>query len=320
MLMKSMVIVAVAWAAVCAHAQTFPTKPLRLVAAFPAGGSSDLIARVVSQRLSDSLGQPVVVDNRPGVAGSLGAEVVAKSPPDGYTLLLGAVANIAMNVHLQKRVGYDPAKDFDAVGGLANAPQMLTVHPGVQARSVKEFVELARRKPDSLSCGSGGVGTPAHLLCVKTNLQFGIKLLHVPYKGTGQSINDLLGGQIHSVYASMPVGIAHVRSGKLRALAMTSDKRSQQAPDLPTFIESGVPGFISESWWGIVGPRGMPRTAVSKLSDAIGRIVAEPEIKERFAGLGIDPFPMTAAEFGAYMRSEIVRYGKLIADAGIPKE
>lgn len=248
-----------------ANAQNFPNKPMRFIAPFPAGGSSDLIARILSQRMSEILGQPVVVDNRPGVSGSLGAAICARAPADGYTMLLGSVANLAINPHLIKNLGYDPAKDFTVAAALARGPQMLVVNPMVQAKSVQDFIALARAKPNAMICGSGGIGTPAHFGCELLRLRGNAQLLHVPYKGTGLSINDLIGGQIHAVFASMPVAYPHVISGKMRALAITSPQRSQLAPNLPTMLEAGVPGLVSESWWGAMVPAGTPGNIVRTL-------------------------------------------------------
>ena len=303
-----------------ANAQSYPAKPIRFIAPFPAGGSSDLIARILSQRMSEELGQPVVVDNRPGASGSLGTELCAKAPADGYTLVLGSVAGLAINLHLLERVGYDPVKDFAAVAALGQAPQMLVVHPGLPAKSVQEVLALARKKPNSLICGSGGVGTPAHFGCELLRLRGNAQLLHVPYKGTGQSVNDLLGAQIHSVFASMPVAYPHVRSGRLRALASTSPERSTLAPELPTMLEAGVPGFVSQSWWGAFVPTGTPGPIVTKLGGAIYRIIAEPQSRERFAALGIEPLKMSPAELAAWVRSEVATYGKIVKDIGIAKQ
>ncbi len=300
--------------------QNYPNKPIRFIAPFPAGGSSDLIARVLSQRISEQLGQPIVIDNRPGASGSLGTELGAKAPADGYTLLLGGVAPLAMNPHLLKRVGYDPIKDFAVVSSLARGPQMLVVHPSMLAKTVQEFLALARKKPNALICGSGGVGTPAHFGCELLRLRGNAQLLHVPYKGTGQSVNDLLGAQIHAVFASMPVGYPHVRSGKLRALASTSRERTALAPELPTMLEAGVPGFVSESWWGAYVPTGTPAPIVRRLAEVIGKILPEAETKERFAALGIETLIMPNKEFAALMRSELERYGKIVKDVGIASQ
>ena len=306
-----------AFTAALAAAQSFPTKPIRFIAPFPAGGSSDLLARVLSQRMTEILGQPVIVDNRAGASGSTGTEMCAKAPPDGYTLVLGSIASLAINPHLLKNVGYNPAKDFAAVAAIGQAPQMLMVHPGVPTRTVQEFLELARKKPNSMTCGSGGVGTPAHFGCELLRLRGKASLLHVPYKGTGQSINDLLGGQIHAVFASMPVGYPHVKSGKLRALASTSPQRSSLAPELPTMIEAGVPDFVSQSWWGVFAPAGTPPPILRRLGDTVSSIIPEPQSKERYAVLGVEPLNITPQQLIALVRAELVSYGRIIKEVGI---
>ena len=295
----------------------YPSKPIRFIAPFPAAGSSDLIARILSQRMSEELGQPVIVDNRPGASGSLGTELCAKSPADGYTLVLGSIAGFAINPHLLKHVGYHPVKDFTAAAALGQAPQMLVVNPSLPAKTVQEFLALARKKPNSLTCGSGGVGTPAHFGCELLRLRGNAQLLHVPYKGTGLSVTDLLGGQIHSVFASMPVAYPHVRAGKLRALASTSPERSSLAPELPTMIEAGVPDFVSQSWWGAFVPAGTPAPIVKKLGDAIYRILPEPQSRKSFAALGVEPLHLTAKQLGELVRSELANWGNIIKEIGI---
>jgi len=312
--------VALAMAATLACAQGFPTKPIRFIAPFPPAGSSDLLARILSQRMAEQLGQPVVVDNRAGASGSLGTEMCAKAPADGYTLVLGSIAGFAINPHLLKHVGYDPVKDFVAVAAIGQAPQMLVVHPGLPAKTVQEFLDLARKKPNALTCGSGGVGTPAHFGCELLRLRGNATLLHVPYKGTGQSINDLLGGQIHAVFASMPVGYPHVRTGKLRALASTSPQRSSLAPELPTMLEAGVPDFVSQSWWGVFAPRDTPAPIVRKLGDTVSAIIPEPQSKERFAALGVEPLNLTPRQLAELVRSELASYGRIVKDVGIASQ
>jgi tripartite-type tricarboxylate transporter receptor subunit TctC len=309
-------------AAICgtALAQSYPSKPIRFIAPFPAGGSSDLIARILSQRMSEELGQPVVVDNRAGASGSMGTELCAKAPADGYTIVLGSIAGLAINPHLLQHVGYDPVKDFAAVAALGQAPQLLVVHPSLPAKTVQEFIALARKKPNSLICGSGGVGTPAHFGCELLRLKGNAQLLHVPYKGTGQSVNDVLGAQIHAVFASTPVAYPHVRSGRLRALASTSPERSTLAPELPTMLEAGVPGFVSQSWWGAFAPTGTPAPVVKRLGGTIYRIIAEPQSVERFAALGVEPLKMSPAELAAWVRSEVATYGKIVKEVGIDKQ
>jgi len=298
----------------------YPNHPLRLIAPFPAGGSSDLVARVLAQGITESLGQQVIIDNRPGAGGSLGTALVARSVPDGYTLLLGGVAPVTVNVHLYQRVGYDSTKDFEAVSTVANAPTVLVIHPSVPVKDLKQLIALARRKPDALACGSGGVGVPAHLCCEMLKLATHVQILHVPYKGTGQSVNDLLGGQIQMVFASMPVGIPHVRAGKLRALAVTGAKRTPQAPDIPTLAEAGVPSFEFESWWGVLVPARTPRAIVERLAEVIGRVGSTAEVRERFAALGIDPYLLPPAQFSNLIRAEVAKFGTLIKEAGIRAE
>ena len=301
-------------------AQDFPVKPLRFIAPFPAAGSSDLIARILTPRMNEMLGQPVVVENRPGASGSLGMEAAAKASADGYTLVLGSVSNLAINPHLLKHVGYDPLKDLVAVASLARGPQILVVHPSLPAKSVQDFLRLARSKPNVLICGSGGVGTPAHFGCELLRLRGNAQLLHVPYKGTGQSVNDLIGGQIHSVFASMPVAYPHVKTGRLRALASTSPSRSTLAPELPTMLEAGVPGHVSESWWGALVPSGTPAPIVSRLGEAIGKILPEADTRQRFTALGIEPLILPIDEFRTMIRAEYATWAKIIKEIGIASQ
>jgi tripartite-type tricarboxylate transporter receptor subunit TctC len=302
------------------HAQDFPVKPLRFIAPFPAAGSSDLIARILTPRMNELLSQPVVVENRPGASGSLGMEAAAKAPADGYTLVLGSVSNLAINPHLLKHVGYDPLKDLVAVASLARGPQILVVHPSLPAKNVQDFLRLARSKPNVLICGSGGVGTPAHFGCELLRLRGNAQLLHVPYKGTGQSVNDLIGGQIHSVFASMPVAYPHVKTGRLRALASTSPNRSTLAPELPTMLEAGVPGHVSESWWGALVPAGTPAPVMRRLGEVIGRILPEADTKQRFTALGIEPLSMPIDEFRIMIRTEYATWAKIIKEIGIASQ
>jgi tripartite-type tricarboxylate transporter receptor subunit TctC len=318
-LLAALAVPGLAWAQ-APSAQGFPARPIRFIAPFPAGGSSDLIARILSQRMQEQLGQPVVVDNRPGASGSTGTEMCAKAPADGYTIVLGSIAGFAINPHLLDYVGYDPGKDFAAVAALAHAPQLLVVHPTLPVKTVQDFLALARKKPKALLCGSGGVGTPAHFGCELLRLKANAVLTHVPYKGTGQSINDLLGAQIHSVFASMPVAYPHVKSGRLHALAVTSPERSTLAPELPTMIEAGVPGYVTESWWGVFAPARTPAPVLRKLGGVVDGIAVEAQSKERFAALGIEPLRMTPKELMAWVRSELATYGRIVKDVGIARQ
>jgi tripartite-type tricarboxylate transporter receptor subunit TctC len=299
----------------------YPAKPIRMVAPFPPGGSSDLVARIVAQSLTESWGQQVIVDNRGGAAGNLGTALVARnSPADGYTILLAGVGPIAINQSLYKSVGYDPVRDLIPVTTLVTSPTVLIAHPSVPAKNVQELIALAKAKPGALTCGSGGVGTPAHLGCEMFKLLAKVDVLHVAYKGSGQSINDLLGGQINLVFASTPVGVPHMKTGRVRAYAVTSAQRTHQAPELPTLAEAGVPGYVLDSWWGLLTPARTSQPIVGKLHAESVRLMQTNVVRERLAALGLDPYTMSQREFAELIRSEIAKYGKLIKAAGIQAE
>lgn len=301
-------------------AGNYPAKPVRLVAPFPPGGSSDLIARIFAQPLTEAFGQPFIIDSRPGAAGNVGTALVAKAPPDGYTLVIATIGAFAINPSLYKNPGFDPVRDFVPVSTVAAGATMLVTHPSLPVKNVQELTQLARQKPGALSCGSGGTGTPSHLGCEMYKLLAGVNILHVPYKGTGQSITDLLGGQIHLVFASFPVVMPHVKNGKLRAHAVTSGQRTPQAPELPTLAEAGVSGYVLDNWWGIAAPARTPAGVVEALSAEIRRIAVTPEVKERLTVLGLDPLVMSREQFSDLIRQEIARYAKLVRAAGIPSE
>lgn len=303
-----------------ASAGPYPVKPLRLVAPFPPGGSSDLVARVIAHGLGEALGQAIVTDNRAGAGGSIGTALVAKAAPDGYTLLLAGIGPIATNVHLYRDVGYDPVRDLVALTPVAAAPTMLVGHPSLPAKTVEELLALARDRPGKLTCGSGGIGTPAHLGCEMFKLLAKVDILHVAYKGSGQAINDLLGGQIHLVFASTPVGVLNLRTGKLRGYAVTSSARTAQAPQLPTLLESGVTGYVFDSWWGAFMPARTPAAITARVAGDISRVVRQPDTRERFAALGIDPYLLSQDEFTALVRADVDRIGRLIREAGIKAE
>lgn len=301
-------------------AQAWPIKPLRLIAPFPPGGSSDLVARVITQGLGESLGQPVVIENRAGVGGSLGSALVARATPDGYTLLLAGIGPIATNVHLYPEIGYDPLRDLIAVTPVATAPTLLVGHPSIPARDVQGLLALARKRPGALTCGSGGVGTPAHLGCEMFKLLARVDILHVAYKGSGQAINDLIAGHIHLAFASTPVGIPNLRTGRLRGYAVTSTTRTPQAPDLPTLDEAGVKGYVFDSWWGAFLPAKTPAAIVERLAGEIAKVVNAPATRERYASLGLDPLLSSPAEFAERVRSDVERIGRLVREARIKAE
>ncbi len=297
-------------------AQVYPAKPVRLIAPFPPGGSSDLIARIVAQRLSEGFPHQIIIENRPGAGSNLGTQIAARAAPDGYTLLITSVT-AAINVSLIRNPGYDLIKDFTPISKLAVGPTALVVHPSVPAHNVRQFIKLAQSRPGQLNYGSGGNGTPSHICGEMLRHMAGVSISHVPYKGTGQSITDLMAGQIHFVFASMPVVFPHMKTGRLRTLAITGAKRTPLAPDLPTVAESGLPGYAFDSWWGLVTNTGVPQAIINTLSSDVRRVLQLPDVKERFADLGIDVAHSTPAELASFTRSEIERLAKIIRDTGI---
>jgi tripartite-type tricarboxylate transporter receptor subunit TctC len=297
-------------------AQNYPSKPIRLIAPFPAGGSSDLIARILANRMSEGLSQQIIVDNRPGAGSNLGTQLAARSAPDGYTVLLTGVP-AAINMTLYQKPGFDLVKDFAPITQLAIGPTALVVHPSVPARSVQQLIKLAQSRPGELNYGSGGNGTPSHICGEMLAYMAKIKIAHVPYKGTGQSITDLMAGQIQIVFASMPVVFPHMKTGKMRTLGVTGAKRTPLAPDLPTMAESGLPGYAFDSWWGFVTNAGVTSAIINTLNAETRRALQLADVKARFADLGIDIVHGTPAELAAFTRSEIDRFAKIIRETGI---
>jgi tripartite-type tricarboxylate transporter receptor subunit TctC len=302
-------------AAGTAFAQAWPAKPVRMIVPIAGGGSTDAIARLVGTRLGEAWGQTVLVENRPGGSTMIGAEVVARATPDGYTMLM-ATSAFPANFSLFRKVPYKLA-DFAPVSNVAESPNVLAVHPSVPAKTVKELLALARRKPGALTCGSGGVGTPAHLGCEMFKLLANVDILHVAYKGSGQAINDLIGGQIHLVFASTPVGVPNLRNGKLRGYAVTSTSRTPQAPELPTLDEAGVKGYVFDSWWGAFMPARTPAAIIDRVAADIAKVVTGGEAKERFGVLGLDPYVLSPAAFAALVRAVVERIGQLVRATGI---
>ncbi len=298
------------------YAQNYPAKPVRLIAPFPPGGSSDLIARIIAQRLSEGFPNQVIIENRPGAGSNLGSQIAARAAPDGYTLLITSVT-AAINVSLFKNPGYDLLKDFAPIAKLAVGPTALVVHPSVPAQNVRDFIKLAQTRPGQLNYGSGGNGTPAHICGEMFRVMAKVNISHVPYKGTGQSVTDLMAGQIHFVFASMPVVFPHMKTGRLRTLAITGSKRTPLAPDLPTVAESGIPGYAFDSWWGLVTNAAVSPTIISTLSTEVRRVLQLPDVKDRFADLGIDVAFGTPSELAGFTRAEIDRFAKVIRDTGI---
>ncbi|HZY18720.1 MAG TPA: tripartite tricarboxylate transporter substrate binding protein [Ramlibacter sp.] len=291
----------------------WPTRPLRIVVTFPPGGAPDTLARILAEKWG-ALGQPVTVDNKPGAGGNIGADFVAKSPPDGATLVVGTVGTHAINASLYPNLPYHPQKDFTPIGFLASTPNLLVVNNTVPARSVAELVELAKKTP--LTFGSSGSGTSIHLSGELFNTMAGVKMQHIPYKGRAQAIPDLLGGRITMIFDNMPSALPLVKSGELRAVAVTSANRSPAAPQIPTVAESGLPGFEATSWFALFAPAGLPREVQTKINAELARVLAMPDVKEKLATLGLDPAPGTPDQLATLVQSEITKWAKVVKESG----
>jgi tripartite-type tricarboxylate transporter receptor subunit TctC len=300
-----------------AFAQTYPTKPIRVIAPFPAGGTSDTVARILGMKLTEAWGQQIVVENRAGVAGSIGSAAMAKSPPDGYTLLVGNTGPVAINVSMYKNVGYDPVRDFAPVTLAVGGPQIVVVHPSVPAKNMRELMALAKSYKERLNYGSSGPGSVSHLSAEMFKKLTKLDLVHIPYKGSALITPALIGGHVDVVFSDLPVMLPHVKAGKVRALAVTGDKPTPLVPGVPTVAESGVPGLVFISWWGVLAPTGTPEPIISRLNAEIGRILGLNDVKERFAVLGVDTIPSTPQAFGSFIKAEVEKYATLIKDVGI---
>lgn len=298
----------------------FPDRPLRIVVPFTPGGSSDVLARAIATELGRSLGQAIVIENVPGAGGSLGADKVAKSPADGYTLLMGHIGTLAVNPALYPKLGYDPVRSFAPVAWVARVPNILVVHPSVPAKDLREFIALAKAQPGKLAYGSGGNGSAAHTTMEYLKLQAGISLLHIPYRGTAPSVTDLLAGQVQALFTGVPALLPHIRAGKMRALAVSSPQHLAVLPEVPTVAESGVPGtkgFEADQWHGIVAPAGTPAEIVARLNQDINKALASQEVRQRLASEGAEPTPATPQAFGELIAREIPRWDKVVKSARI---
>jgi tripartite-type tricarboxylate transporter receptor subunit TctC len=298
-----------------ACAQDYPNKPIRLVAPFSPGGATDVLARIVGQKLNERLGQPVIIENRVGAGGNIGAEQVARSAPDGYTLLMGGVPH-AIAASLYAKLGYDMVKDLSAVAEVASFPSMLVLHPSLPAKSVPELIALARARPGQLNFGSAGNGSPNHLALELFDTMARVKMVHIPYKGAGQVVGDLLAGQLQLASMGFPVAMPHVQAGKLRAIAVTGAARSPLLPKIPTVSESGLPGFDVTSWYGVFGPAALPQELVAKLNAAISGAITAPELRERLTALGAEPSVKSPGQFAQYVQNEIVKWSKVVKASG----
>ncbi len=298
-----------------AHAQTYPTKQVRFVVGFPAGGATDVVARAISQNLSEALGQPVVVDNRAGAASNIAAELVATSPKDGHTIFLGTVS-LAINPSLYKKLPYNALKDFTAVSQVTDTPFMFVTHPSLPVRNVKEFVALARARPGQLNYGSAGNGSGGHLFTAMFGSMAGVNLAHVPYRGASYATTSVLSGETIFMFDNIVTTLPLAKAGKLRALAVTTAKRSRVAEDIPTLAQAGVPGYDANAWFGVFAPAGTPDAVIARLQSEISKIVKIPEIRDRFLALGAEPVGSTPEQFAAFYRAEVQKWAKVVKDSG----
>jgi len=299
-----------------ANAQPYPNKVIRIIAPSSTGGGIDAVARIVAE-ISPSLGQQVIVDNRPGANGMIGTDLVAKAAPDGYTLVVGFTGAIAVNISLHNKLPYDPVRDLTPVTQVTTSPMLIVAHPSVPVRSIGDVIKLEKLKPGVLTYGTGGTGTGSHLTMELLNMTAGTRLLHVPYKGIGPAITDVLGGQIMLMVSSPLSSQPYVKSGRLRGLAVTSRTRTTVMPEIATMIESGFKDFESASWFGILAPAGTPTAIVTRLNSEIGTLLRRPEVRERIARTGSDPVGNSPDEFGDYIKSEIAKWAKVIKAANI---
>lgn len=296
--------------------QTFPSKPVKLIVPFPPGGGTDILARPIAQKLTERWGQQVIVENRAGAGGNIGTEAAAKAPPDGYTMVLGTVGTHAINQSLYANLGYDAVRDFAAITMVANTPNILVVHPSLEVRSVKELVAMAKARPGQINYASPGNGTPPHLAAEIFKSMAGVSLTHVPYKGSGPAMTGLLGGQVQMMIANAPVVLPHIKSGKLRALASTSDKRPASLKEFPTIAESGLPGYEADTWYGMFTAAGTPKEIVDKLNADIVQVLKSKEIRELFAPQGADVVGDSPAEFSRKVQSEVEKWRRVIKSTG----
>ena len=307
-------------AAGLACAQTYPARPIRLIVPFPPGGGNDTVARAIAQEASPALGQSIVVDNRPGAGGIIGAQEAARAPADGYTLFLGGVGSHAVNPNLHSKLPYDAVKDFAPITLVASAPSVLAVHPSVPARTIAEFAAYARANPGKLNYASNGNGSSSHMAAVLYETNAGVKMTHVPYKGFGPALTDLMGGRIELMFNSIVAIVPHIQSGKLRALAVTSRKRSSLLPDVPTIAESGWPEYEAGSWYGILAPAGTPPAVIERLHAEIVKSLKTAEVQKRLAGEGAEIIGSTPGEFAAHIKAELSRMREAVRASGIHVE
>lgn len=312
-------IVGLCLAASSAAASAYPDRPIRIVLGFPAGGGADVVLRTITPGLAEELGQPIIVDNRPGAGGNLGMDIVAKAAPDGYTLLLAA-PGLATNASLYENLPFDPAKDFAAIGMVSSVPNVLVVNPSLPYKTVAQLIAYAKSHPGELNYASSGIGTSLHLAGALFERDAGVKLTHVPYRGGPAAINDLIGGQVQMMFSVVPLAGPQIRSGKLLALAVTGQTRSPTLPDVPTMIESGLKGYTAITWNGLVAPAGTPAPIIHQINAALQKVLDRPDVQKTFAGMGQDVVKDTPEQFDAMLKDETDKWERVIKDAGIKAE
>jgi tripartite-type tricarboxylate transporter receptor subunit TctC len=298
----------------------YPSRPVRLIAPFVPGGPTDIVARVVAQKMGDNLKQSFIVDNRAGAGGSVGMELAAAAAPDGYTLVIGGSGNLAVNPALNPKLTYSPLKDFQPLTQTTAGPQMIVVNPGLAAKTPQELISLAKSRPGKLNYASGGVGTGTHLGVELFKLSAGIDIVHVPYKGTGQALTDVISGQVQMMLSSMLPAVPHVKAGRLRGLAVTSAKRSPIYPEMPTLAESGLPGFETTSWHGMLAPVRTPKPLAARIHAELVKMLTQPDVKATFAAQGMDVVASSQDDFAAYIRGETAKWTKVVKAIGIKPE
>ena len=298
----------------------YPNRPLKLITPFPPGGSSDVLSRLLAQKLTETLGQPVAVENRPGAGGNIGHELAAKATPDGYTLLLSNSSTVVTNPFLYKRLGFDPINDFAYISMVATAGQVLVVHPSVPVKTLAELTALAKAKPGTLNFGSGGKGIQSHISGEMYKAATGVNIVHIPYKGTIQAVTDAVAGQIQMVFSDMVPAMPQIQAGKLRAIAVTSPTRSAVLPEVPTMMEAGIPGFNASVWWAIAAPKGTPPEVVNRINADLAKVLALPDVRETYSKLGIATAHSTPARVLETIRAESPGMGKILKDAGVDPE
>jgi tripartite-type tricarboxylate transporter receptor subunit TctC len=296
--------------------ESYPSRPVRFILPFPPGGGTDILGRLIAERLSTQLGQPVVTENRGGAGGNVGAEAAARSSPDGYTIVLAA-PSLAISPSLYSKLNYDPVKDFAPVSLVATVPNVMITHPSVQAQTLQEFIALARTQPGAMNFGSGGSGTSNHLAGELFNIVNGTRLVHIPYKGVNLAMQDVISGQIHLVVIGIPAAAPHIKAGRVRALAVIAPQRAAALPEVPTAAEAGLKDFDVTTWYGVLAPAGTPRPIIARLNAELVKIMHAPDTRERLAAMATDPRTSTPEEFAAYLKAEIAKWGDVVRKANL---